>query len=84
VQFSPGLPPRSEITPWHKAGGRNSSTLQALARHAQGHLLCLSFPICTFAAWTENSTRSFSSFAKHPFQEGLGLVDPLIGDLTPT
>jgi hypothetical protein len=47
-------------------------------------LLRLSFPVCTFVAWTEHSTRSFSSFAKRLLQESIGLVDPLIGDLTPT
>ena len=47
-------------------------------------LLRLSFPVCTFAAGTANFTRSFSSHAKCPFQESIGLVDPLIGDLTLT
>jgi hypothetical protein len=40
-------------------------------------LLILSFPVCTLAAWAENHTRSFSSFAKHHFQESIGLPDPL-------
>jgi len=47
-------------------------------------LLRLSFPVCTFAAGTANFTRSFSSHAKCPFQESIGLVDPFIGDLTLT
>jgi hypothetical protein len=47
-------------------------------------LLRLSLPVFAFAAWTEHSIRSFSSFAKHHFQKCIGLVDPFIGDLTPT
>jgi hypothetical protein len=47
-------------------------------------LLCLSLPFDTIAAWIDYFTRSFSSFAKHPFQESIGLVDPFIGDLTLT
>jgi hypothetical protein len=47
-------------------------------------LLCLSLPVYTIAAWTEYFTRSFSNFAKHLFQESIGLVDPFIGDLTLT
>jgi hypothetical protein len=46
--------------------------------------LCLSFPVCTIAAGTEDFTRSFSSLAKCQFQELIGLVDPFIGDLTLT
>jgi hypothetical protein len=37
VPFFPSPQPWSEIILLHKAGGRNSSTLQTLARHAQGH-----------------------------------------------
>jgi hypothetical protein len=39
VSIFPSLQSRSEITLLHKTGGRNSSTLKALARHAQGHSL---------------------------------------------
>ena len=39
VPFFPSQQSWSEITPWHKADERNSSTLPALARHAQGHSL---------------------------------------------
>ena len=37
VPFFPTPQPLSEISPWHKAGGRKSSTLPAPSRHAQGH-----------------------------------------------
>ena len=33
------LQPRYEITPWHKASGRNCSTLLVPTRYAQGHSL---------------------------------------------
>jgi hypothetical protein len=39
VPIFPSLQPWSEITIFHKADGRNSSTLKAIARHAQGHSL---------------------------------------------
>ena len=39
VPLFPSPERRSEISPWHKASGRKSSTLPALARHAQGHSL---------------------------------------------
>jgi hypothetical protein len=42
VTIFPSLQSWSEITLLHKADGRNSSTLKALARHAQGHSLELS------------------------------------------
>jgi hypothetical protein len=47
-------------------------------------ILYLLLPVFAFAAWTEHSIRSFSKLAKHRFQKIIGLVDPFIGDLTPT
>jgi hypothetical protein len=46
-------------------------------------ILCLSFPVSTLAAWTENSSRSFSILAPRLFQEFIGVLNPLRADSPP-